>query len=87
MDEQYRVKVDIFGHTYTLRGPAMPEHLQRIALFVDQKMREIYEKNPQLDLQTLAVLTALNLADTYEELLSEYEALVDSLEIRPNLED
>ncbi len=82
MGEQYRVKVDIFGHTYTLRGPAMPEHLQRIATLVDQKMHEIYDKNPQLDLQTLAVLTALNLADTYEELLAEYEELVDSLEIR-----
>ena len=82
MDEQHRVRVDIFGHTYTLRGPAMPDHLQRIAAFVDQQMHEIYDKNPQLDLQTLAVLTALNLADTYEKLLAEYEALVDSLEIR-----
>lgn len=84
MDEHHRVKVEIFGHTYTLRGPAEPEHLKQVAAFVDQKMREIYDKNPQLDLQTLAVLTALNLADTYEELLVEYEALVDSLDIRQN---
>ncbi len=87
MEEHNRVKVDIFGHTYTLRGPAMPERLQRVAAFVDQKMHEIYDKNPQLDLQTLAVLTAINMADSYEQLLTEYEALVDSLEIRQDHED
>ncbi len=87
MDQQHRIKVEIFGHTYTLRGPSEPEHLQRIAAFVDQKMRDIYEKNSQLDLQTLAVLTALNLADTYEELLAEYEALVDSLEIHQSQDE
>lgn len=87
MDEQHRVKVEIFGYTYTLRGPAHPEHLQRIAAVVDKKMQEIYEKNPQLDLQTLAVLTALNMADAYEGLLMEYEALIDSLELQSHQED
>lgn len=87
MEEQHRVKVEIFGHTYTLRGPAMPERLHRVAAYVDQKMHELYDKNPQLDLLTLAVLTAINMADSYEELLTEYEALVNSLEIRQDHED
>lgn len=84
--EQHRVKVEIFGQTYTLRGPAVPERLTRLAHMVDQQMNALYEQNPRLDLQTLAVLTALNLAEQYDAITSEYEDLLATLEIEAKRE-
>ncbi len=77
---QNRVKVDIFGQVYTLRGPASPERLIRLAALVDEKMNALFAQNPRLDLQTLAVLTALNMAQEYDEIAREYETLLESLE-------
>ncbi len=77
---QNRVKVDIFGQVYTLRGPASPERLIRLAALVDEKMNTLFAQNPRLDLQTLAVLTALNMAQEYDEIAREYETLLEALE-------
>ncbi|MHB1628715.1 MAG: cell division protein ZapA [Bacilli bacterium] len=77
---QNRVKVDIFGQVYTLRGPASPERLIRLAALVDEKMNALFAQNPRLDLQTLAVLTALNMAQEYDEIAREYETLLEALE-------
>ncbi|MHB1684690.1 MAG: cell division protein ZapA [Bacilli bacterium] len=77
---QNRVKVDIFGQAYTLRGPTSPERLTRLAALVDEKMNALFAQNPRLDLQTLAVLTALNLAQEYDEIAREYETLLEALE-------
>ncbi|PWI58506.1 cell division protein ZapA [Sulfoacidibacillus thermotolerans] len=79
-DEQNRVKVTIFGQSYTLRGSGSSERLTRLAALVDAKMNALSEQNSRMDFQTLAVLTALNLAEEYETLATEYEALLTTLE-------
>ncbi len=79
--ETERVKIDIFGHLYTVRAQTSPEQVERLARIVDEKMNELFEQNPRLDLSTLAVLTALNLAEAYDAVLTEYKALLDALEI------
>lgn len=80
-DEQHRVKVDIFGQVYTLKGPGSPERLARVAALADRKMHELFEQNPRLNLQTLAILTALNFAEEYQRIANEYEALLQALEV------
>lgn len=79
--EQNRVKVDIFGQVYTLRGSGSPDRLVRFAQRVDDKMNELFAQNPRLDMSTLAVLTALNLAEEYDTLSDEYDRLLDALEL------
>lgn len=61
--EKTRSIVEIFGEKYTIVGYENPEHIYKVAAFVDQKMREIKQKNPNLDTRKLAVLTALNTAN------------------------
>lgn len=78
--EHHRVKVEIFGQTYTLRGPVPPERLTRLANLVDQQMNALNQQNPRMDVQTLAVLTALNFAEQYDATASEYNALLATLE-------
>ena len=62
-DDRSEVRVQIFGTTYTIRGEADPEHIQRVAATVDAKMREINEKLPVASVAKVAVLASLNLAD------------------------
>lgn len=59
-----RVRVDIFGETYTVRGDgANPEYIATLARAVDERMRELAARSPAMPRNRLAVLVALNLAD------------------------
>lgn len=57
--EKTRSTVEIYGEKYTIVGYENPEHIYKVASIVDNKMREIKEKNQNLDTRKLAVLTAL----------------------------
>ena len=63
MDEKNEVRVQIFGSAYTIRGQADQKYVERVAAYVDQKMREINEKLPMASVAKVAVLASLNLAD------------------------
>ncbi len=49
--------------------------MRHVAGMVDDKMREINEKNPYLDINKLAVLTAVNVVHDYMKLQEKYEIL------------
>jgi cell division protein ZapA len=70
MNAKNEVHVQIFGTGYTIRGEEDQEYIQKVAAYVDQKMREINEKLPVASLAKVAVLASLNLAD---ELMRERE--------------
>jgi cell division protein ZapA len=71
VDDKGVVQVDIFGSQYTIKkGGEDPGYIQRVAAYVDQKMREINDKLPVASVSKVAVLTSLNLAD---ELFKERE--------------
>lgn len=75
-----KIRVDIYGQEYQLRGDASTEHMRLVAGLVDDKMREIAAGNPRLDLHRLAVLAAVNIADEYMRLREEYEELLKIME-------
>jgi cell division protein ZapA len=57
------VKVQIFGQTYAIRGELDEEYVQKLAAYVDEKMRAIADATATVDTQKLAVLAALAIAD------------------------
>jgi cell division protein ZapA len=63
MDPKNLVQVQIFGHSYTIRGEADQEYILGVAAYVDRKMREITEKLPVASLSKVAILASLNIAD------------------------
>src|SRR5881397_4001253 len=63
MDTKNVVQVQIFGHSYTIRGEADQEYILGVAAYVDRKMREITEKVPVASLSKVAILASLNIAD------------------------
>ncbi|MGZ4032689.1 MAG: cell division protein ZapA [Tumebacillaceae bacterium] len=78
--EVNKIKAVIYGQDYQIKGRASVDHLRLVALLVDHKMKEIGDANPRLDLNRVAVLAAVNVADEYLKLRTEYEELIRILE-------
>ncbi|KKK38440.1 cell division protein ZapA [Mesobacillus campisalis] len=70
-----RTTVDIYGQQYTIVGTESTSHIRLIASLVDDKMREISSKNPALDINKLAVLTAVNAVNDYLKIKDRAEKL------------
>jgi cell division protein ZapA len=64
--DKTRATVDIFGQQYSIVGSESTSHIRLVASIVDEKMREISTKNPSLDINKLAVLTAVNAVHEYK---------------------
>ena len=57
------VKVQIFGQPYAIRGELDEAYVQKLAAYVDEKMRAIADVTATVDTQKVAVLAALAIAD------------------------
>jgi cell division protein ZapA len=68
------VRVEIYDQTYQLRG-SDPEYINKLADFVDTKMRLIAQQASTVDSLRVAVLAALNIADEYLMLKRKYDAI------------
>jgi cell division protein ZapA len=66
------VRVEIYDQSYNLRG-SDPEHILKLAEYVDSKMRAVSEQTATVDSLRLAVLAALNIADEYQVLKRKYD--------------
>ena len=64
------VVVHIAGQRYVVRSGADEAYVQRLAGFVDDRLREVQRSSKPVPSQSLAVLAALNVAD---ELFQERE--------------
>ena len=58
-----RVKVEIFGQSYTMSGDLDESYVQKLARFVDEKMRAVSEATQTVDSVRVAVLAAMAIAD------------------------
>lgn len=82
MDNKNLVQVQIFGHSYTIRGEADQEYILGVAAYVDRKMREITEKLPVASLSKVAILASLNIADELFKERAQREAHQQSFQDR-----
>ena len=62
-DKDTLVHVEIFGQDYAVRGGDDPAYVERLAAFVDDRMKEISQTSGAVDTLRIAVLAALNVAD------------------------
>jgi cell division protein ZapA len=77
------VRVNIYDQIYNLRG-SDPEYIEKLAEYVDTKMRSVAEQTRTVDSLRLAVLAALNIADEYHLLKRKYEAVANDVTKRAN---
>jgi cell division protein ZapA len=78
--QKQRIVVSIFGLQYPIIGDESPAHIRAVANIVDEKMNEIYKKNPLLDTNKLAVMTAINLVSDYVKMKEKLELLEQKIE-------
>lgn len=79
-DNVTRTVVSIMGQEYRVKGTEPEEYVKQLAAYVDKKLRQIMQKNPQLPLTKAAILLAMNLADEYHKLQEDYETLIRLIE-------
>jgi cell division protein ZapA len=59
-----QVKISIFGQEYSVKAPADPEYIKKIAEFLDGKMREVQSGFSTTQSSTrIAILAGMNITD------------------------
>jgi cell division protein ZapA len=93
--------VKIYNRTYQVSSGGDPEHVRRLAEYVDETMNEVVENTSAVDSLKVAVLAALNIANDYFAARRELEhlehkvasksqrikALLDSFDESPSARD
>ena len=74
------IRVDIYDQQYTIRGDLDREYIQKLAKYLDGKMRVIAERTRTVDSLRVAVLAALNITDEYHRLKAQQEATEKKVE-------
>jgi cell division protein ZapA len=67
------IRVMIYDQEYNMKGDLDPEYIEKLAKFLDGKMRSIAARSRTVDSLRVAVLAGLNLADEYHQLKAKYE--------------
>ena len=63
-DENNQVQISIFGQEYSVKAPADPEYIKKIAEFLDEKMREVQSGFSTTQSSTrIAILEGMNITD------------------------
>ena len=63
-EDNNQVKISIFGQEYSVKAPADPEYIKKIAEFLDGKMREVQSGFSTTQSSTRnAILAGMNITD------------------------
>lgn len=80
--ENSRIKVRIYGQEYTIVGERPEDEIKRIAAYVDERMHYIAQNSNIGSTSSLAVLSAVNVADelfSYEQEMARLTAVNEQL--------
>lgn len=83
----HKTEVFILGQKYTIKGEKPPEFIQSLAAYVDQKLRGVYEQNPNLTPLRAAILACFYVVDELEETkkaLDETRKKLEDIEAKMN---
>jgi len=61
--KETKLKVEIYGTSYILKGESDMEYMKELAAYVDRKMHEIQAETGLISPVKIAILTSLNIAD------------------------
>ena len=78
--EPQSIRVIIYDQEYFMRGDLNQEYIQKLAQYLDMKMRSIAERTRTVDTLRVAMLAALNVADEYHQLKARYEEVTQHMD-------
>ena len=65
-EESNQVQISIFGQEYSVKAPADPDYIKKIAEYLDAKMREVQSGFSTTQSSTrIAILAGMNITDEY----------------------
>jgi cell division protein ZapA len=67
------VHVEIFGQSYAVKAGADPGYVEKLAAYVDERMKDVSRASGAVDSLRVAVLAALNIADECSRLRQRVE--------------
>lgn len=76
------VTIKIRDKEYTIRGADDKERILRVAVYVEQKLKEISGSSKGLNDEKAAILAALDIAGDYLQLIKEKEDLLRGINNR-----
>jgi cell division protein ZapA len=78
-------EVFVLGQKYTIKGDVSEEMITELSEMIDNKIKEVYSKNPSIPLERALMLTIFNLAGEMNELKKEQEILVKHIKEKTDL--
>ncbi len=67
------VEVEILGQTYSIKTEEDAAYIKKLAQYVDEKLREIYNAAPNVNHVRASIMVALGIADELFKLRREQE--------------
>lgn len=67
------IRVMIYDQEYHMKGALDAEYIEKLAEYLDAKMRSIAGRTRTVDSLRVAVLAGLNIADEYHQLKAKHE--------------
>lgn len=81
-EKKQSVKVNIFGEDYPIKGDADTFYIQKVANYVDQKMKEVAERMSNKLPLRVAVLAAMSITDELFKEKDEKEKELKDVEVK-----
>jgi cell division protein ZapA len=78
-------EVYILGQKYTIKGEAPEEHIQSLARYIDERIKEVCSKYPNITPVKALILTLFNIADELHRLKAEQEDIARHIEEKTDL--
>ena len=78
--EPQSIRVVIYDQEYFMRGDLNREYIEKLAQYLDTKMRSIAERTRTVDTLRVAMLAALNVADEYHQMKARYEEVAQQMD-------
>ena len=77
MDNEYKVEVILEGEIVTLKSTEPPEHMQKVANYIDRKLQAVKAKNltAVIDDKMRTLMLSLNVANDYFKAKDELDTL------------
>jgi len=75
-NEMSRVRVQIYGDEYTVKGEIPEKRIRELAALVDSAISEVADSNAGLPRHKVVILAALNMADELLRLREENKELL-----------
>jgi len=81
----HSVEVEILGQTYSIKTDQDAAYIKRLALYVDEKLKEIYNAAPNVNHVRASIMVALGIADELFKLRREQENVDRMIEEKTNM--